>query len=798
MNGNSWWAKGLEIVVFLLLAIVLSGVGLWACSWSFSKIHHMRQLERVPRAQVSAVISGEVNLSGRVAPDTELLESPDTHTRSVYYRYHVEREKIDPDGDTYWSTVKNVHRSVNFKLTDASGEILLRPSESVDFDVGLDSQRISGSMRYTEYVLEPGSKVFVFGYANSAGAKDKIGRYSVDFSTPGSYLPIISENSAKGERQDMALWSALALLGGVAALSFAVVFLLGVFRVHHSAFYLFSVTSVMVGVLAFQGLSMMKSDLEDADKRAHRALDEAGKVVSETVDGARIEWSGDWGSLGSFDDQEYAALDPQQRVRLRQVRLSLAQSVERTNANLERFPESLLGPIWGVHRLESLPLPPSDQQELARLEQNQEATRINIFIALFGLITGAIGTLLASRLGLKKVSTKRTIENVPTSPIQGVAYGLCEIKGTVELDESRPVLGAPISQFECVYYRLIVKEKDSDGDWHTVSDKERSVSFYCRDQSGRMFVDRDGARFMAKETRTTRSGNTKNIESRITPGEPLYALGSAEIDPDTHDKLQLTEGHGELPFILSTYPEKTVMYKEARTSFYLFNAGLIAAVLAALGLVGTLGTFGPMLYTTAAAFACGFLFVMLFFLYYNDLIFLRERVERNWSNIDVALKKRFDLISGLENTVKGYLAHESELQEALAQARAARQRPSKQIAPTSDPGAPPADDPFNDQALSAEAHVRNQVVATIEAYPDLKGQQVVVGLMNNLTDIENEIALMRDGYNDAVERSNTRQLKFPEVVIAKMFGFKTSSHFRTFGDQREAPAVADRQAATIE
>jgi hypothetical protein len=780
MDGESLWSKGVKTVVFLLLTLVLTGVGLWACSWSFSKIHHMRQLERVPRAPVSAVISGEVNLSGNVAPHAELLASPDTHTKAVYYRYHVEREETDSDGDKSWRTVKDVRRSVAFKLADNSGEVLIRPSDAVDFDVDSDSRRTAGSMRYTEYVLEPGSKVFVFGYADSASSHD-ISSYTVGFDVEGSYLPIISENSAEGERQEMALWSALALLGGLAALSFAVVFLLGVFRVHHSAFYLLSVTSAMVGVLVFQGISMMKSDLEDADRRAQRALTEGNAVISETLDSAQVDWNGDWTTLGSFGDKPYAALEPQKRERLERIRLGLAQSVERTNQNLRRFPESLIGPVWGIKRLEPLPLPPADEERLAKLEQGQTPTRVSLLAALIGLVAGGLGTLLASWQGLKKVSTKRTIENVPTSPIEGVAYGLCEIKGTAELDETQPVLQAPVTKRECVYYRHVVKRKDSDGDWNTVSDNERSVAFYCRDDSGRMFVDRKGARFMAKETRTSRSGNTKHTEWRISPGEAIYALGSAEIDPNTHDKLQLSDGHGELPFILSSYPEKTVMYKEARSSFYLFNVGLITAILAALGFAGTLGSFGPMLYTTAAAFSCAFLFVMLFFLYYNDLIFLRERVERNWSNIDVALKKRFDLISGLENTVKGYLSHENELQEALAQARSARKG--------ADPSSP-GDDSSSKQALAAEQHVRNKVIATVEAYPDLKGQDMVMRLMNSLTDVENEIALMRDGYNDAVERFNTRQIKFPEVVIAKMFGFKKASHFRTFGAEREAPDVS--------
>ncbi|QDG53635.1 hypothetical protein FIV42_23680 [Persicimonas caeni] len=776
MDGKSLLSDGLQRVLFLVIALVLTGVGLWASSWSFSKIHHMRQLERVPPTPVSAVISGEVNLSGQVRPAGELLESPDTRTRAVYYRYVVEEERTDSDGDSYWATVKDVSRSVDFLLKDQSGEVLIQPGGPVEMDVRQDSQRVAGDMRYTEYLLEPGSKVFVFGYATREAAG-----YSVRFDAEGSFVPIVSENSEKGERQEMALWSALGLLGGLAGLSFAMVFLLGVFRVHHSAVYLLSVASVMVIVLLFQGVSMMKADVEDANTRAQRLLEEGKGVIERTLAENDIAWSGKWADLGSFADAKYRPLGPKERARLARVRLALAQSVERTNENLDRFPESLLGPLWGVSHLEALPLSEGDQQKLAALEEGHEPTRVGLIPALIGLALGALGSLFATWQGIKKVSTKRTIENVPTSPIEGVAYGLAEIKGTAELANGEPTLRAPISNRECVYYRHIIKRKDSDDDgWTTVKDEERSVSFFCRDATGRMYVDRVGARFIPEEVRTSRSGNRKHIEYRISPGEDLYVLGSAEIDPQTHDRLQIADGHGELPFIVSSYPEKTVMYKEARSAFYLLNVGLLATILAALGLTGTLGSFGPMLYTSAAGFACAYLFVTLFFLYYNDLIFLRERVHRNWSNIDVALKKRFDLITALTNTVKGYLAHESELQEALAQARATREG-IKEASP-------------DDGALAAEQHVRSQVLATIEAYPELKGQEMVDRLMTSLTDVENEIALMRDGYNDAVERFNTRQQKFPEVVIAKMFGFKRASHFRTFGTEREAPQMANKLA----
>lgn len=762
--------KILAKIGLLLCAVVLIVVGVLLGNWSFDKVHHMRQLERVPPTPISAVISGEVNMSGRIEAAGQILESPDTGTESVYYRYVVERKEKDSDGDTTWKTVTDKTRSVDFFLYDDTGKIPVTPSSNVDFVVEKDAQRTSGSRRYTEYRLEPGSEIFVFGYADQV--QDQ---YQVGFNHEGSFQPIISEESELGERQKMAMWSGLGIVGGLGALAYAVVFLLSFFRVHHSAMYLVAVSAVIVVALFYQGIQMMKADLVDADTYAQRSLEEGRHVIETTLSDHDISWEGDFAGLGSFSDKSYAGLDPDVRDRLKDVRLRLAQSIERTNDNLSRFPEALLGPMWGVKRLDPLPLPDADRAELSDLEDTHQPTRLKFTHALIAILAGGLGATLATWFGLKKVTIKRTIENVPTSPIKGVAYGLAEIKGTAEFAEGAPPLQGPLSNETCVYYHYIEKKKDKSGKktkWRTVRDEKKSTSFYCRDDSGRMYIEDVGARFIPADKRTRRSGNHSYTEWIITPAEPIYALGSATIDTATHESLVLTNGDGDLPFIVSSLPEDEVMYREARTSFHLLNVGIIATLVAGLGVTGTLGSFGPALYTATAGFSVAYLFVALFFLYYNDLVFLRERVQRNGSNIDIALKKRFDLITNLAGTVRGYLSHESELQEALGRARSG----------TSTSGIS-----HDDEAIQAQEQARNQVVATIEAYPDLKAQKLVADFMQTLTDVENEIALMRDGYNDAVERLNTRSQKIPEVFIARIFNFEKATHFHTYADEREAP-----------
>jgi LemA protein len=166
---------------------------------------------------------------------------------------------------------------------------------------------------------------------------------------------------------------------------------------------------------------------------------------------------------------------------------------------------------------------------------------------------------------------------------------------------------------------------------------------------------------------------------------------------------------------------------------------------------------------------------------YNGLVKLRNQFKNAFSQIDVQLKRRYDLIPNLVETAKGYIKHERETLEAVIAARNTAQAAVKQAAAR--PG-----DPAAMQGLqAADAGVTGALgrfFALAEAYPDLKANQNMMQLSEELTSTENKVAFSRQAYNDAVMSYNTARETFPNVIIANTMGFTAAQLF-----ELEAPAV---------
>ena len=163
---------------------------------------------------------------------------------------------------------------------------------------------------------------------------------------------------------------------------------------------------------------------------------------------------------------------------------------------------------------------------------------------------------------------------------------------------------------------------------------------------------------------------------------------------------------------------------------------------------------------------------------YNGLIRARNETKNAWSQIDVQLKRRHDLIPNLVETVKGYAAHERQTLEAVIQAR----NQAVSVA---------------GQGPQAQAQAENQLSSTLgrlfalaEAYPQLKANQNFLALQEELTSTENKIGFSRQFYNDSVLRYNNRLQTFPSNIMAGMFGFKQAEFF-------EVTATAEREVPTV-
>jgi LemA protein len=173
---------------------------------------------------------------------------------------------------------------------------------------------------------------------------------------------------------------------------------------------------------------------------------------------------------------------------------------------------------------------------------------------------------------------------------------------------------------------------------------------------------------------------------------------------------------------------------------------------------------------------------------YNGLVALRNRVANAFAQIDVQLKRRYDLIPNLVETAKGYLKHERETLESVMKARSAAMQANAAIASGVAPAAGQV------QALAAAdgalTGMMARFFAVAEAYPNLKADANMRALMEELTSTENKVAFSRQAYNDSVMRYNTQIELFPTLIIARMFAFAKAALFEVSSPQeREAPKV---------
>jgi LemA protein len=187
----------------------------------------------------------------------------------------------------------------------------------------------------------------------------------------------------------------------------------------------------------------------------------------------------------------------------------------------------------------------------------------------------------------------------------------------------------------------------------------------------------------------------------------------------------------------------------------------------------------PLLLIVVLFAAVGLIIVGGLVAIYNSLVNKRVETENSWSQIDVQLKRRYDLIPNLVETVKGYASHEKETLERVVQARNMA---------------------MSARGVAEQAQAENMLTGTlktlfsvVEAYPDLKANQNFIGLQEELKSTENRIGFARQHYNDVVAQYNGSLQRFPSNIIAGTFGFKPSEFFKLdvgeAAEVRKAPQV---------
>lgn len=746
----------LATLVQLVMAVAFSYFALHFTQLGLQELKHLRQLERIPQVAIAGVIDGETIVSGTIHHSGTYLQAPRSNTPSVYYHYLVERRCKDSEGRESWCTETSRHESVPFLLRDDSGELKVNPSRRVQWTAPRRMQETAGRYRYTEWRLEPGDQVNVIAWAQGK---------TLSFQQQGQYVPVISVDSVAAERGNVGhlgliyLWLGVSL--GLAAL-FCVMLVL---RVHRVLLHVLTLTLAMVVFLAGDGFAMIRIDLMAAQQwlaeRQQTALVEVERVFEENL----IPWQG-WQSLAEPDlIRQQMAYQQWQRVK------AIYESLLSSQQNVAQQEQRVFARLALLGQLSERQTVPLFAWAADKLEMEQAVIKSRIAGAWPWIELAASGILALGFAwwAIRSVRWKRMIENLPTSKIKGVMPGLTEIKGLIQLPSDTAPLSSPLKNIPCVYYHYVVKEKRGSGKksrWVTITDNKQALDFYCEDDTGKLLLSEvDKADVMCKRRFSSRRGNRRYSEKLIGTGDALYALGSCQINDQIGDQLTLAAGDGDDPFIVSSFSESQVMLKKARLGMGLLTAAFSAFMLLMLISFGTSGgfAFSDIVLAGLTAPILGLLVVLV--LHYNDLIFLRQRVLRNWANVDVMLQKRFDLFNGLQPVVATSMDYEKDLLSLISQARSLYK--------------PDAGDTQTLQTtIARQAEINRKIRLLQEDYPTLKSNDLVNRFMSLMASMETEISLVRAGYNDAVETYNSRLQSFPDLLLARSFGLSAAEFGR--------------------
>ena len=755
----------LAAVALCYLALVLSDRG-------FQSVLDFRILERTPKTTIHGAAGGESQLQGRVELSDEVLTSPRTNTKSVYYRHLVQEEYRNSDGGNSWRTIKDESRAVDFHLTDSSGNADIRAKHQrnlINWSVHQSFQHQSGKIRHTEWRIEPGQQITVFGWLHLDAEPP-----AVTFNENGDYLSIISSFTGASERSELSANAILNLWGGVSCLVLMCCALAYALGLHRVLAFLGLITVASSTLLISYGFKSLESDVRAGYDRVDSQLKRTEDLIALVLEKHKIVFPG-WRPPFDLRSPEYAPLTDLEKEKINNWRNTAYLVRTRYMRQINRFPEKPYAVMRGKAKPPEIALPVDQQLIADQAVQAYQPTRVGqqLILTFVALLLIALLAWFAFRL----IKVKRMQENLPTSKTLGVVFGLTELKGKLVAEDEGACLIGPVSGFACTWYHYEIQEERGSGkrsSWVTVHEEIQKQPFYCEDDEGKLRVFPSKAEVITKHKSTNLFGKKRYIERRLQPDDDLYLLGKAKADKTTGNSLVLSHDK-DAPYIISNRSEAEVMFIKASKAMLLLGLGTSLLFGVGLWVGGSNGNFSSADFVTASLIAPLFLTIFVVVLMYNDLIFLRQRCARNWANIDVSLKKRAGLIPDLERVVKRYLEHENRLQQALAELRTERAQVDNVKAA--------------DAYMARESRVIDELSLRLEKYPDLEGHQLLSDFNRRLIKLENEIALIRAGFNDSVMNFNIRLQSFPDNLLAMAFKFERLSTLNFDKKAHQLPVV---------
>lgn len=410
-----------------------------------------------------------------------------------------------------------------------------------------------------------------------------------------------------------------------------------------------------------------------------------------------------------------------------------------------------------------------------------------MIVPAIGAVLGIVFLALSIRAGKRR----RLLDDTPTCKTTGVFIGMVELKGTAESEQ--PVTSF-LAEQNCVYYQWSVEESwsrtvvetytDSEGKtqtrmrhesgWATVASGGEQIPFYLKDDCGVVQVVPQGAEtelaVMFDHTCGRLDGlyyakgpahsvpdsdhRRRFVERGIPLHASIYVMGQARERRDVV-AAEIAESKNAPVFMISTRNEEAISGGMASAFWWWGIGGMLFAVGGAA--FGSAQGGGAV--SAVAVIFAGILYLLCWiagwaWMVFNTVVGLRQRVKQAWSQVDVQLKRRQDLIPNLVTTVKGLKDYESKLQTEVAQMRS-------QIAAT-----PPG------EAGADYSGIAPMLVAIEERYPELKAEQSFLNLQKNLIDTEQRIALARGYFNEIATFYNTRLEVIPDKFLASIAGMK--------------------------
>jgi hypothetical protein len=387
--------------------------------------------------------------------------------------------------------------------------------------------------------------------------------------------------------------------------------------------------------------------------------------------------------------------------------------------------------------------------------------------------------LLALRAGKRK----RLVDNLPTSKTTGIFIGLVEVKGTTECAEP---LVSFLAERWCVHFAWSVEEHwsrtvietytDSDGrtqtrtrhesGWTTVASGGQTKPFYLKDDYGHVLVQPEGAKIEPQTIFSHTCGRGDPLyygkgppgavsdsdyrrrfsEQAILLHTPLYVMGQARERKDVVAP-EIAADKSAPMFLISTRSEQQV---SARLGWAYWGWHLLGLLCAGGG-----AAIGAKTNPVVPSLICAGVYLLAtligwIWMAYNSMVDLRQRVRQAWSQVDVQLKRRYDLIPNLVGVVTGLRDYERNVQTELATIRS-------QLTAT-----PPGVAGPDYQAVS------KMLIAVTERYPDLKAQAAFLKLQKELADTETRIALARGYFNEIATHYNARLEIIPDRFISRL------------------------------